>query len=75
MLASVPGPQSPGAATVVKLNTAESMPVPQAFVACTRQKCCVLVFSVTFEVQVGAARPVAEATMLLNPALVATWML
>ncbi|OPZ50565.1 MAG: hypothetical protein BWY91_02823 [bacterium ADurb.BinA028] len=33
----VPGPQSPGAATVVKLQTAESVPVPQVLTARTRQ--------------------------------------
>ena len=58
-----------------KLKTAELVLVPQALVDWTRQKCCVLVARATFETQVGLARPVAEATMLLKPASVATWML
>ena len=37
MLAVVPGPQSPGAATVVKLKTLEYAPVPQVLFAHTRQ--------------------------------------
>ncbi len=75
MLGVEPGLQSPGAATVVKLNTSEYVPGPHVLVACTRQKKVLLVFRVTFEVQLVPVKPLAEATTLLKPASVATWML
>ena len=64
-----------GAQIVVKLKTLEYDPLPQAFVALTRQKCCVLGVRATLDVHVVVVRFVADATILANAASVATSIL
>jgi hypothetical protein len=59
---------------VVKLNTDEKLPLPQVFTPLTRQKCCVPVASATFDVHEVVVSPVAEATIFVKPASVATWI-
>ena len=60
---------------VVKLNVLENAPLPQPFTALTRQKCWVFEARPTVDVHVGFVRPVADATIFVNAASVATSIL